>query len=280
MLFNSEKCPKCDSNYDVALHTCPFCGEVNKNEETKKVSKNITMVSWKKQILLFVCGFVGLGLISTIVSVIAAAIGNPDFNLFEKTMLTTDQLFASNTITYVLILSGIIFVVWKDWKNILHSYKRWQVYVFALIGAAVLFGYNFLYNNVLLKSLNIGTNENQTNALELVQKFPIGSLIVMGVCGPIVEEFTYRLGLHGILRRVNRWLPYVASSFIFAIIHVDLSSLFSANYLNELLNFPTYLVSGLILSFIYEKEGIGSSTLAHILYNSFNVLLFIFAANL
>ena len=270
MLFTDKNCSNCNSKYDEAQHTCPVCGAPNEEPETQKISKAVTMLSWKKQIIISMIGMFLLSILSTIVIFVFAL-----FTGVDPKEVDTITLLVTNIICYSLVFIAMIIVLLKDWKNILQSAKGWQPYVWALAGTVVLFGVGFGLSQ--LKDLALqGTNQNQSNANDMIASAPVLSIIVMGFLGPICEELTYRVGAFSFLRRINRPLAWIGSVLAFALCHVSFDafmSLDAVEILPELIAIPIYIVLGCILTFIYEKKGFTASALAHISYNILNIIV-------
>lgn len=120
-------------------------------------------------------------------------------------------------------------------------------------------------------------NQNQSAIVGLVQDSPIISLITFGFLGPIVEEWTYRLGIFKYLKNNNNLLAYVITLTIFGFIHFDFTS---ANLVNELLNLPIYLIAGAWFCYLYDKFGLQVALSTHIMNNVFSVLAIILEANI
>ena len=144
--------------------------------------------------------------------------------------------------------------------------------------------FNLLYSLVPF----YGDNENQLLIESSIKNDPVLMFFSVSIFAPFVEEFTYRIGLVDSIGHKRRWLGVLLSSVIFGAIHFDWSSLFSyiiggaesgiepEAILNELMNLPVYIGSGVVLGFVYALSGkISSSLFAHALNNtiSFVVLL-------
>jgi len=61
---------------------------------------------------------------------------------------------------------------------------------------------------------------------------------------------------------------------IFGLIHMSFKP---ETIVNELVNLPSYILAGSILTYAYEKEGFAVSTYAHITNNLISFLLTIFS---
>ena len=85
-----------------------------------------------------------------------------------------------------------------------------------------------------------GVNDNENAIDSITNAYPLLSLLVFGIMGPVVEEFTYRVGLFSFIRRFNRPAAYIITIAIFALIHFNFQS---TNIVNELINLPSYIVA-------------------------------------
>jgi membrane protease YdiL (CAAX protease family) len=101
----------------------------------------------------------------------------------------------------------------------------------------------------------------------MTKSFPALSILFFGLIGPIVEEITYRVGLFGLAKRVNRVFAYIIVPIVFGFIHFDFESIGTDRFLNEIFNMPTYILGGLALAFLYDRFGFAASTTTHILNN-------------
>jgi membrane protease YdiL (CAAX protease family) len=111
----------------------------------------------------------------------------------------------------------------------------------------------------------------------LVKDSPIISLITFGFLGPIVEEWTYRLGLFQYLKGRSKWLAYLVTLTIFGLIHFDFST---TNLTNELFNLPIYLVAGAWFCFLYDRFGLKVAMATHIFNNLLSVMSILLSSEL
>lgn len=265
MLFKKKNCQKCDSTYDVASFTCPVCGAPNDEPGVAKLSKHIIMADWVKQVFFVLLGVVGLNVFAVLAQSIMIGVAGEEF-------LTTIQAkFFTNLFAYIPVVLCQLYICFPIRKNILQSFKGWKPYVFGLAAALTLIFVSYVYAIFINQYFVVTDNVNQSTAEAIIKYTPIGSIIVLGILGPIVEELTYRLGLFSFLKRINNWLPYIATIVIFALIHFDWMSIGKETIINELLNLPTYAIAGFILCLVYEKCGLSASIFAHIAYNLFVV---------
>ena len=115
-----------------------------------------------------------------------------------------------------------------------------------------------------------GVNNNESSIDSITTIFPLLSLLVFGLIGPICEELTYRVGFFGFFRKINPILGYIFTAILFGFIHFDFQS---NDLINELINIPSYIIAGLMLCYIYDYKGIGTSIIAHSLNNVIGILL-------
>ena len=233
---------------------------LNTNEQSEPVlntQKEYKFPLWKR-IVLFVVGLGGLYLISLLVSIPA---------IFAPTEYQDPIV---NIVTYVILalcLGGIVFV---DIPKQVAIFKKWQNYLFGLAIAGAIITFDIIYTTILVYTYpdySIGGNETAVRGI--IELLPISSIFVLGIIGPICEELTYRVGLFGALRRVNKILAYVVSTLVFAVIHFRFNA---PNIYVELANLPAYIVPGVLLAFAYDKWNFTASMTAHIVNNLYAVI--------
>ncbi|MDO3411718.1 type II CAAX endopeptidase family protein [Saccharibacillus sp. CPCC 101409] len=109
-----------------------------------------------------------------------------------------------------------------------------------------------------------GSGTNDDNVFAAMAAFsPWITLPVLGVMGPIVEEFVYRYLLIGRLsERVPVWACVSGSSLLFGLLHI--------HSLPDLANIVPYLATGLVLGTLYIVSG--QNLLLPIIFHVFNNL--------
>ena len=158
-------------------------------------------------------------------------------------------------------------------EEFLSKYKRGLDYIYD-----VFYAMTIVFASMMLSSLiNIFhtpvDNNNQNAALEVVQNYPIIAFFLISFLGPICEEMTYRVGLFSFFRRINKYVAFIITIIVFALIHFDFDAIGTSNIVNELWALPSYIVSGFILTLAYEHRGPACSMTAHILYNTFAFIM-------
>lgn len=264
MLFNSKKCPNCDTYYDPTLEQCPTCHKDNELYEQRTLSKNVVFFHPVAQIGLFLCGFAYGGMILAELLFTLCAFS------FESSLLKTTLILL---LTYLMMLGGVLSIAFLTRrKTFIKRYTRYQDYLF---GGAYTLGLIFL-GLIISFIMNIfqqtGNNTNQDAAIEIAKNYPIFGFIILCLLGPICEEMTYRVGLYSFFRRINKYVAMALTTIIFALIHFDF---FAEDMITELISLPSYISAGLLLTIAYEHRGPACSMTAHILYNIFAFVLMI-----
>jgi membrane protease YdiL (CAAX protease family) len=234
---------------------------------------NLPITDKKKQIFLFLFGWIGLFIIAVLISIVLTVLTRAILPEIEATAFISSPLFYTliNFMSYLFLFGIGLFILWPWIK---------QTFVPAILSQKWILGFIFpfaiifssLALNVLYEffDITLESNQNQTAIVELVRQMPFLSLITFGLLGPIVEEWTYRLGLFQFLKSINRWLAYAVTLTIFGLIHFNFST---ENLTNELLNLPIYLIAGAWFCFIYDRFGLQVAMTTHIVNNIFSILL-------
>ena len=279
MFRNKVTCTSCSERIDALDVDCPYCHTHNVEYDKMHLSPNALNVKWYFQLALFLGGWLGLEIIGTIVQILTAAIKGISIQdlVNDIHLLAVDEF----VIYFILFLGlGLLIFFSSGYKQLGRPLKSWKTYVFGLAGYIAMIQASFIWSS-FQSIFNNSTSNNQTLVIQIVLAYPILSIIFLCIIGPICEELTYRVGLFGLLRRWNRVAAYLLSTFIFGFIHFDISSVISflqgnaTPFINELWNFPSYLIAGASLAFIYDFFGFGASSLAHILNNLISILLII-----
>ncbi|MDD7315968.1 MAG: type II CAAX endopeptidase family protein [Bacillales bacterium] len=268
-MYFKNKCPICNHEYDAMEPKCPNCNEINnRNIDATRYPKSIVFPFWK-QLLLFFTGWAGFQIIAYLVMYLAR-------------LFTSDEAILSAIInfgSYFILGIAMSFILWKDWKKIFNSFKGWRTYVFGLAGLGAIFVFSNFWSIIIqLLQIDVSDNINQSSVVNLVVTYPLLSIIVIGIIGPLCEELAYRAGLFSFLKRINSIFAYVISALIFALIHFDFNSIIvgfeTSNWsilINELINLPPYVFAGLTFTFLFEKFGFGCGLFAHILNNVYSI---------
>ena len=180
-------------------------------------------------------------------------------------------------ISYFVVFAVLIGVLAIDIPKYLEDFKNYKKYLYGLVFGAGIILFTFLYTNFVNLFYPINTSSNESGVRSIIDLFPFASIIILGIVGPLCEELAYRVGLFGLLKKVNRVVAYVVSALIFGFLHFDFTS---ANLINELIFLPTYIAPGVLLAVAYDLFGLPCSWVAHSLNNLFAVIIQIIAGYL
>lgn len=270
-----------ENNYEIydnipSNQTPPVNAEVfdDNYDRNPKIKSHII-----QDIGLILLGTIGLYFVNFLITIIALQIyraqGFSDGAI--RTYLEGFEFLSfANLIQYttLFVLGTLVIYLGKTLIPLLRDFKKFRTYLYGIgFGLLAIFT-SIAYNGIIgFIFPDLGSNDNQ-NAVEAVIKIhPLLSLIWIPFLGPIVEEFTYRFGLFNALNKINRIFAYVVVSLIFGLIHFNF---FAPNIAVELLNLPPYIISGLIFSYIYDRENLATSIVAHVTNNFVSYLAMIF----
>lgn len=270
MLFGKKKCTKCESEYDVVLDTCPACHEKDEQFEKSDVSKKILWLPILKQILLFAFGWLGLNILSLLAEIIALTFTSSD---------DVSYYMFVNMVRYLGVLIAMAILLWNNFPTFKRHFNKWFPYVIGIVGGIAMIATNIVWGNIVNLFYTPEANQNQAVANSLVDTYPILCIFLLGIIGPVVEEFTYRVGLFSFFSRINKYLAYAITIVIFALIHFNFFAK-GDDIINELWNLPVYMIGGFLLTLWYDKWGITSSLTAHIFNNLYSVLITILVSNI
>ncbi len=265
MLFGKKNCSQCGSSHDVVDATCPACRCKDENFDTLGIPENILWLPIWKQIVIFVIGLIGLNIFSLIGELIF-------YNYYEEHYVTFITLV--NVFRYSLAAISIAAVLFGDFYRFKPHLKKWQPWLLGVAFGIGIIIATILYNAIVNSFYTTTDNDNQEAVNSVVSAYPYASIILLGIVGPVVEEFTYHVGLYSFLRRVNKYLAYAVTVVIFGLIHFNITAT-GDSMINELLNLPSYMIAGFILTLAYEKFGLSCCVVAHVTNNLFSILIII-----
>ncbi len=271
---NYRRCPICHHIHDGSFDTCPHCGQPSTGPQFTSRFTNVIALHWIKQIFLFLIGWGGLTLVSYAVSLFFVFYANNNIadEVQREAYLASHQTsIMLNLITYAILFVGLLGLLWKDLITVLKSFKHLRAIIVGIAYGFAVMASVIIYNLIIIFSgIKISDNQNESAIVAMMTSYPVISLVAFVILGPIVEEMTYRLGLFSLLHRFNRPLAYIVTMLIFGVIHMTFNS---ATIINELINLPSYILAGTILTIAYEREGFAVSTYAHITNNLISFLL-------
>lgn len=252
------------------------------------------------KILLFLVGFLGLQLVAFPVTIFLT------FFIIDETLL----IALVNFISYVLGFGGIILLLslfqkGKFFKIAFSGFKKKNTYIWGilLLGLALLVQTIIsIISTAILNGLNYNgsyVSQNEQSIEEILSSgYAVLMIVPVVLFAPIIEEFTYRIGLVDSIGKKNRLRGLIFSSLIFGLLHFNgftilLEILFGPilqeagisladgtindllrQLLVEVLNLPIYILMGACLGLAYLITGdISASILAHALNNTLSVII-------
>lgn len=226
----------------------------------------------KNRLQIFLTGWLGLVVFGLLFSIVFSFVASIRLAEADYLLYINSNIFLTyiNFSTYFLIFSILLFIIKDQWVSLFKSFINTNHLL-----KGISYGFLVLFVNISigliydLINLQPTDNNNQTLITNLVLETPILSFITFVFLGPIVEEFTYRLGLFSLMHQRNKYLSYIVTVLLFGFIHFDFTS---TDLLNELLNMPFYLTAGLMFCFIFAKENFAIVTYAHITNNLISIL--------
>ncbi|MEY3431527.1 MAG: hypothetical protein RIS53_425 [Bacillota bacterium] len=238
------------------------------------------LITNKQSLILFFLGWLGLWVFALVFAVIIPVFVSFFLNASDAVLFMESPFYFQliNFLTYLTIfIIGMIMLfafIQRSFFTALKS-SKWLLgfpfmFMILLSSYALITFYDYL-------GIVIEDNQNQTAIVALVQDSPIISIVTFGFLGPIVEEWTYRLGIFKYLNNKNKLLAYLLTLTIFGFIHFDFTA---ANLTNELLNLPIYLLAGAWFCFLYDQFGLQVALSTHVMNNLFSVLAIIIESNI
>lgn len=251
----------------------------NNNELPTEESSPQFDISFTKGIILFLVGFAGLQIVAIILSLIASAM----FDISELQVSNPEKILVINgyinCFSYAIILVTLFAII--GFANLKFIYKHEQL--LNKISKGIGYGFGLLLISYIwgiissFISPEVTTNENESSIRTIISALPVAAFLFVVVFAPITEEITYRLGIFHNIKKKNKYLAYIATALIFGAIHVSwesFSEMSKPEIINELLNFPSYILSGAYLCYVYDKEdNLIPSTIAHMTNNGIAFLL-------
>lgn len=230
---------------------------------------------WWHHLILFGVGYLTLNLLAIIFRELPYFynLSNDAHGILAATLFNVlIYLITFAVFAIILIYVRAFIPLFKGFTK-LRPYIAGLFYGFVVIVASV--SYNVLVNLIFGPS---ESNANQSSIEAMIKVKPALNFLWIVILGPLVEELTYRVGLFNGLKKVNRILAYVLSGLIFGLIHFtvpynDGGGVDRAKLIVEFINIPSYIISGLLFAYIYDKEGFATSTVAHVTNNLLSFII-------
>lgn len=230
----------------------------------------------KKQFIMGVvlAGMYFLGLFSILVI-------RPIMGILDHVFILHPELYhRMGLLLNSLIYIGVIIAFWGFYKEDFQNFRRhwirnmlWMVWGLCLI---------FIMGSLLIPTIisnfhSVTQSVNEVNIRSMLSSYPIIFTVNVIWLGPLIEELVYRGTIFRTIRRKSRILAYLVSSFLFGFQHVYKAVVFQNNY-SEMWNIFSYMATGLVLAYLYEKrKNILVPLGAHMLMNGLSVVLYFFS---
>ena len=244
----------------------------NEFENEPPFKKSPGFKDWIYRLTIFLIGFIGFEILSVVVVLIVGVINPLYIDNSSELYITGNTLI--NTITYTILVLIFVALLYPRLPYLLRKFKDWKTDFIGLAFGAMIIMATIVYSLIINYFITVETNSNEIAAESIISAYPIISIFVLGIFGPICEEITYRYGLFSLVKKKFKILAYVVTILLFALIHFD----FTGNLITELLNLPSYIIAGLILTFTYDRFGFNASVIAHVSNNLFAIITTIVAS--
>ena len=202
---------------------------------------------------------------------------------FLKNLDNSKVLTIVNLSVYIIDVI-IIFIIYrksifKEWHKFFKNFKNYTKIAIKNWGKGFLLMILF---NIIIISLVGSLASNETQNREILNQYPIFSIIAMVFLGPILEEVAFRKGFKEAFKKKELFLIFTA--ILFGAVHVinelDYSSwqaLLSSS--KELLFILPYATLGYFFGkAYYETDCIFTSIMAHMFHNGLSVALILLAS--
>ena len=193
--------------------------------------------------------------------------------IFLIPIIPLDGGISIDLLAYAILFLLLLVILGTDIPKLFYHFKGLKPYIAGVLGFILVIFVNFAYESIINLFYQIEDNMNQNEIVKVISAYPVASLIILGFVGPLCEELGYRTGLFGAINKWSKVIAYIVAPIIFGIAHFNIPDPFTVNSLiNEFINLPMYIFSGLVFCYLYDHYGFASSYTAHALNNISAVL--------
>lgn len=237
--------------------------EVSFTTQTPHKERGLVNLPIWQEVTFFLVGWLGLKVIAYLMALVC-------ISLKESNPILYVTLY--DAISYGIIFFGLIALCITNHQKILSSFKKIAPYFIGIgIGFAII-ATSSLYSNIVSQFIKMEVNDNESIVRQMTVAYPILSFILLVFVGPICEELTYRLGLFSLCAKYRKWLAYLVTILVFALIHFNFFATGENALLYEVLNLPSYAIAAAGLCLAYDFFGLSASISAHVLNNMVSVI--------
>ncbi|MFV0499052.1 MAG: lysostaphin resistance A-like protein [Bacilli bacterium] len=232
-------------------------------------------------VLYFFNNIFVLGILTTIFIINSDIDINNISNEKATNIVFSDMMVIMFITTLITLILLVIININELKQQLLLNIKNKYTYFYPILLIIVYFVIMAIFT-FIVEIINPNLSEPENNQ-SIINMFNSGNTFVFIInvvfIAPIVEELIFRYSIVNIFHINNKifsWVPYMISAIIFAFIH---EVGFITNFtLDNLLQFLTYFIPALILSFgyMFTKRNIVSMFLLHIFINSMATLAIVF----
>ena len=268
-IFKRTFCEKCNFAYDSHLESCPKCKEKNYNFIQKRCKNPLFFLDLLRCIAIVFVWLILMYVLPTIISLIAQSIS-------PGVIKTTEYTLWLQFGVYIAGLSGFTIILWHYKSMIFKDFKNWKNIVIGLIAGILIVCLSQLVSYLIYDLGQVEINSNQVEVSSMVKDAPALAFFIIVIFGPIFEEIIFRVGLMGIGMKFNekygKVFAYIVSILIFILIHLNFIGE-NINFIAEIAAVPGYFIGATLLCLAYDKGGISSSIIAHIVNNLVSFIL-------
>lgn len=231
--------------------------------EKNQVEDNEEKIPFYVKIIMFACGFSygGFFLLNVIFLLFTGKTKTEDITI-------GDEVFVISGVYFTLFAISLFFII-KYRKHFISKLKDPTKYLQGLVFGVITIGLEIGVSMIMNAILPADINANQQTIVDYTKAYPILMFFVTVFIGPLCEEMTYRVGLFEAIKEKNEKVALIATSLIFAAIHISFSDTTVEAELNAL---PVYIAIGLCLTYCYKKHGLACSYVAHVFLNLMSFL--------
>lgn len=212
---------------------------------------NVQLNVWKEALLFAIGNAFVLSLIATIVGAMLV------------NMNDIDKKGAMMLISYSILFVFLVLIVRTDIKPLLSKFKNWVPYVVGIAFGLTILLLSEGYMRFVNLFINTGVGGNEAGIRAIIARYPVASIFIFGLIGPVCEELTYRMGVFNLIKRWHRVPAYIFTGLLFGIIHMD----FTGNIALEFIVLPNYIMPGVLLCVAYDLFDLPCSYTAHVTNN-------------
>ncbi len=180
----------------------------------------------------------------------------PFFNLMEKLLGVSISQALRNSLYYYILFALTVLIfhgfIARTSQRLADNFPEAAKSVF--VGLIALYGLNELVYRLSRFVMTNRINLNDTTISAQIDDAPRGTLLIIILLAPFVEEVLFRGLVFGCLKGRSRFTAYAVSSILFALLHVWQFAVVRQDVTYFVL-MVQYLVPGLVLAWAFDHSG-------------------------